>query len=188
MQKGGYEMKPQEAKERFIILRAEGKSYNAIAQELHIGKTTCITWGKEFAEAIAKLKAENLQELYDKYHMTKEARIKSLGSTLGKIEAAVEAADFTQMQPKDLLKCKLEYASALKDEYVAPVSSIPDAMTPDVLLSALQDLLRRVREGEVTTEQANRESVVLGNILKAYEQAELKDKLDALGATLDARS
>ena len=39
----------------------------------------------------------------------------------------------------------------------------------------------------MTTEQAHRESLVLSNMLKAYEQTELKAKLDALQAALDTR-
>lgn len=188
MQKGGYALKPQEAKDRFIILRAEGKSYDAIAQELHIAKGTCSAWEQELSQAIAKLKTENLQSLYDAYHMTKEARIKGLGKALEKIDTAIEAADFTGMQPKDLLKSKLEYTAALKEEYVAPAAvPIPEDLQPASLMESLKDLLRRVRAGEVTTEQAHRESMVLSNILKAYEQAELKAKLDTLQAALDAR-
>lgn len=181
-------MKPQEAKDRFIILRAEGRSYDAIAQELHIAKNTCSVWERELSEAIAKLKAENLQNLYDAYHMTKEARIKRLGRTLEKIDEAVEVADLTAMQPKDLLKSKLEYTAALKDEYIAPAATpIPEELQPASLLEAYKDLLARVRAGEVTTEQAHRESLVLSNMLKAYEQTELKAKLDALQAALDTR-
>ena len=52
------------------------------------------------------------------------------------------------------------------------------------LLAALQDLLNRVRAGEVTTEQANRESSIISNALRAYEQTELKTKLEALEAAL----
>lgn len=37
-----------------------------------------------------------------------------------------------------------------------------------------------MRTGEATQEQANRESIVLSNLLKAYEQVELKAKLDEL--------
>ena len=58
-------MKPQEAKERYILLRAEGKSYDAIAQELHISKSTCSAWEKELEQAIADRKAEQLEQLYE---------------------------------------------------------------------------------------------------------------------------
>ena len=115
-------MKPQEAKERYILLRAEGKSYDAIAQELHISNSTCSAWEKELEQAIADRKAEQLEQLYDSYYMKKEARIKQLGGTLANIEDALAAADLTQMQPKELLEYKLKYIAALKEEYTGKAS------------------------------------------------------------------
>ena len=37
-------MKPQEVKQEYIKLRAEGKSYSFIADKLHISKSTCTKW------------------------------------------------------------------------------------------------------------------------------------------------
>jgi len=48
-------MKPQEQKNRFIILMAEGKSFNAIAQELNINKSTCSKGKAQLVEDIADL-------------------------------------------------------------------------------------------------------------------------------------
>lgn len=177
-------MKPQKAKEEYILLRAEGKSYDAIAQELHISKSTCSAWEKELEQAIADRKAEQLEQLYESYYMKKEARIKRLGGTLANIEDALAAADLTQMQPKELLEYKLKYTAALKEEYTGIAPALPTDITPAALLAALQDLLNRVRAGEVTTEQANRESSIISNALRAYEQTELKTKLEALEAAL----
>lgn len=177
-------MKPQEAKENYILLRAEGKSQTAIAQELHISKSTCSKWEKELEQQIAEKKAEQLEQLYDSYYMKKEARIKKLGSTLKSIEDALAAADLTQMQPKELLEYKLKYIAALKEEYTGKAAALPTDVTPESLLEALQDLLNRVRVGEVTTEQANRESSIISNALRAYEQTELKKKLEAIEAAI----
>lgn len=173
-------MKPQEAKEQYILLRAEGKSQNAIAQELHISKSTCSTWEKEFEQDIAEKKAEQLEQLYDSYYMKKEARIKRLGGTLNRIEDALSAADLSQMPPKELLDYKLKYTAALKEEYIVTAAALPTTLTPDALLICLQDLLTRVRAGEVSAEQANKEASIISSALRAYEQAQLKTKLEAL--------
>lgn len=180
-------MKPQEVKERYILLRAEGKSQTAIAQELHISKSTCTAWEKELEQEIAARKAEQLEQLYNSYYMKKEARIKQLGGTLSNIEDALAAADLTQMQPKELLDFKLKYTAALKEEYTGTAAAIPAEVTTEAMLEALQDLLNRVRAGEVTTEQANKESTIISNILKAYEQTEIKTKLNALEAVVGSR-
>lgn len=182
-------MKPQEQKDRFIIMRAEGKSYSAIAKELNISKSTCIEWERKLQEQIAERKAEQLELLYNSYFMTKEARIKKLGETLAEIDRALERADFNKMPSDRLLDYKLKYTQALKEEYVALGRSknLPKELDPAAFMSMLKDLLERIRAGEVDTAQANKESMVIGNLLKAYEQTELQTKLDALEAIVGGR-
>lgn len=181
-------MKPAELKKEYIRLRAEGKSYSAICEQLHISKSTCTKWEQEFAEQISDLKRAELQELCESYSMTKEARIKRLGETLGKINDALEKADFTTVDPAKLLDYKLKYMEALKGEYtgIQPTKKLEnvDAKT---ILDALADLLNRIKAGEITTEQAQKEGSVLAQLLKAYDSTELKAKLDELEAIVGGR-
>ena len=116
--------------------------------------------------------------------MKKEARIRKLGDTRGRVEEALDAVDLTEVAPEKLLDFKLKYTEALQREYTGtePAFKLGETMKPEDIVTALGDLLNRVRAGEVTQEQANRESLVLGNLLKAYEQVELKAKLDELEA------
>lgn len=183
-------MKPQEQKAEFIRLRAEGKSYTAIADTLHISKSTCTAWERELRAAIAELKQEQLNELYTSYFMTKEARIKKLGDTLDGIDTALAGADLSQMPPEKLLEYKLKYTEALKGEYTGsgtPYQFTADKVEPQNIVTALADLLNRVRAGEVSPEQANRESTVIANLLRAYDTVEVKAKLDALEAVIGGR-
>jgi hypothetical protein len=182
-------LKSQETKTEFIKLRACGKSFNYIAKELNISKSTCSSWEKELKEAIAELKQEQLNELYDAYFMTKEARIKKLGGILDKIDDTLEKADLAEVPLEKLLDFKLKYTEALKIEYVqtANISKFNGEVTADGILKALGGLLERVQSGEVSQEQANRESTILANLLKAYDAVELQAQLDTLKATLDSR-
>ena len=183
-------MKPQEQKTEFIRLRAEGKSYSAIAEQLHISKGTCTAWERELKDAIADLKQEQLNELYSSYYMTKEARIKKLGDTLESINTALDGADLSQIPPEKLLEYKLKYTEALKGEYTGsgkPYQFTADKIKPADIVTALGDLLNRVRAGEVTPEQANRESTVIANLLRAYDTVEIKAKLDALETIVGSR-
>ena len=111
-------MKPTELKQEYIRLRAEGKSYSFIAEQLHISKSTCTKWERDLAAEIDELKRAELAELYESYNMTKQARIRKLGDTLGKINEALEQADFSEVDPAKLLDFKLKYTEALKGEYV----------------------------------------------------------------------
>lgn len=187
--KGEETLKPTEDKTKFISLRAEGKSYTYISKELGISKSTCTAWEQELKEQIADLKGEQLNELYDSYYMTKEARIKKLGNTLERINTALDKVDLSTIAPEKLLDFKLKYSEALKEEYTGQSEpfNLSDKLDPKEIVTALEDLLNRVRAGDITAEQANRESTVLANLLKAFESVELKAKLDALEAVIGTR-
>lgn len=182
-------MKPQEQKAEFIRLRAEGKSYSFIAGSLEISKSTCTSWERELKAQIAELKAEQLNELYDSYYMTREARIRKLGDTLAAINTALGGVDLATVPPEKLLDFKLKYTEALKGEYLdtTPAPALGVGFGAKDILNALGNLLDRMRAGEVSTEQAGRESLVIGNLLKAYDAVELKTKLEALEAIVGGR-
>ena len=183
-------MKPQETKTEFIRLRAEGKSYSYIAETLNISKSTCCSWEKELKDSIAELKQEQLNELYETYYMTKEARVRKLGETLNGINEALDAVDLLAIPAEKLLEYKLKYTEALKGEYTGSGTpyQFTDRLDPKEIIVALGDLLNRIRAGEVTAEQANRESTVIANLLKAYDTVEVKAKLDALEAIIGGRA
>lgn len=172
-------MKTAEKRQRFIELRAEGYSYSNIQEELGIAKSTCSKWEKDLEAEIATMKREALATLYDSYHMTKEARIKKLGDTLSKIDTALESADLSEVPPEKLLDLKLKYEEALRKEYAPPAKTLGE-LDAQGIVTAMGDLLNRVRAGELTTEQATRESTVLANLLRAFDTVEVKAKIEEL--------
>lgn len=183
-------MKPQEQKTEFIRLRAEGRSYSYIAEALHISKSTCSAWEKEMQEAIADLKRDNLEELYNSFFMTKEARIQKLGETLKDIDTALASADLTEAPVEKLLDFKLKYTEALKGEYIGSGKAYTfdkDNIEAKDIVRAFADLLTRAQAGEISTEQASRESAALSNLLKAYDLVEIKAKIEALEAIIGGR-
>ena len=54
---------PQTVQTRFLQLRAEGKSYRAIAAELHVGRSTLLDWGRQFQADIDALRAIRIEAL-----------------------------------------------------------------------------------------------------------------------------
>ena len=183
-------MKPNDQKNEFIRLRAEGKSYTAIGKELSISKATCTAWERELKAEIAEKKKEQLEEMYQAYYMTREARITKLGQTLESIEDALSDADLTQVSPEKLLDYKLKYMEALKQEFIDTTPAIPldDTFNPRDIIVVMADLLKRIRNKETNLDQASREIMVITNILKAYEAVELKAKLEALEDLVGGRN
>ena len=187
--KGSFDLKSQEMKIEFIRLRAEGQSYSRIAGNLHISKSTCTAWERELKDKISELKQDQLHELYNQYFMTREARIKRLGDTLNRISNTLDSADLSEVPPEKLLDFKLKYTEALKEEYTGGAAhQFGDNIQPQEILVAFGDLLKRIRAGECTAEQASRESSVICNLLKAYDTIELKTKLYAFEAILGGRA
>lgn len=182
-------MYPQTQKEAFIQMRAEGKSYSVIADTLHIAKGTCVAWQRELATHIDEAKQERLNELYEAYQMGREARIRNLGNTMAAIDSAIAEADLSEVPVSRLLDLKLKYAAALKEEYIGvePPLSFTGNVDAEQIINAIGDLLYRIRRGEASTEQANKEGSALMCLLKAYEQAELKTKIEALETVLASR-
>lgn len=184
-------MKPAETKQEFIRLRAEGLSYRAIQERLDVSKSTCQKWESLYKENIAELKADQMNELYNAYGMTKEARIKKLGNTLDRLQTALDGIDLKDLPPEKLLDFYLKYTDALKSEYTPqskPIAFKKDNRDTAELVDAIADLLNRIRAGEVTSEQASRESTAIANLLKAYNTEELQAKIETLEAIIETRS
>ena len=91
--------------------------------------------------------------------------------------------------PVRLLDFKLKYTEALKNEYsgIQPALKLGDHIEAKDIVAALADLLNRIRSGEVSAEQASKESSVITNLLKAYETVEIKTKLEELEAIVGGR-
>lgn len=111
-------MKEQEKRDNFIILRANGYSYNQIAAQLSISKSTCSAWQKELGGHILDLKREQLTELYKKYGMRREARIEQLGGIMARIDTALEDKPLEELPADKLLDYKLKYMNLLKIETI----------------------------------------------------------------------
>lgn len=154
-------MKTTDKKQDFIRLRAEGKSYAAIAKELSISKSTCTAWAKDMGAQVEELRRERLRELYTVYGMAKEERIRQIGGALQKVKDALEEVDLREVAGDKLLKLQLEYTAALKAEYSeVEAPKLEDGSTTSIL-TAYADLLHRVQSGSVTDAQAKTEMAII---------------------------
>ena len=166
----------------FIKLRARGLSLRQCGQELGTNKDTCNKWDRELKAQIAKHKSERLQDVYTEYGMYKEARIKALGTALNNIDTELSSRDLSDVSTDKLLDYKLKYTTALSEEYVpiAPQTDEGQVLDAKTIINRLDDLYKRVRDGETTKEQAQTELVVLSGMLRAYDTSELEEKMDKL--------
>lgn len=166
----------------FIKLRARGLSLRQCGEALWTNKDTCNKWDKELKAQIAKHKSDRLQDVYTEYGMYKEARIKALGTALNNIDTELSSRDLSDVPTDKLLDYKLKYTTALSEEYVpiTPQTDEGQVLDAKTIINRLDDLYKRVRDGETTKDQASTELVVLSGMLRAYDTSELEEKMDKL--------
>lgn len=114
-------MENQKTKEQFIQLRAQGVSYSNISKEIGKSKQTLIDWGKELEEEIRNLKAIELEAIYEKYFLLKEARLQSFGIITQRIRKEIESRDLSDIPTDKLLEMFLKYNSVIKQETTEPI-------------------------------------------------------------------
>ena len=109
-------MKNANDKERFIELRAEGRSYADIAVALKVSKPTLIAWGKELQKDILNARTLRMDELFEKYAVAKAKRIEVFGTHLNAILAELGTRNLANIATSSLLTLALKYGEFMKDE------------------------------------------------------------------------
>ncbi len=109
-------MKDQKTKEQFVEFRAQGKSYQSIADELGISKQTAINWSKEMSAQIYNLKTLEMDALYQKYMMTAKARVEVFGEQLTKIRETLAQRKYDDMGTDRLFDLLLKFMSLMSEE------------------------------------------------------------------------
>ena len=109
-------MKNANDKERFIELRAEGRSYADIAVALKVSKPTLIAWGKELQKDILNARTLRMDELFEKYAVAKAKRVEVFGTHLNAILAELGTRNLANIATSSLLTLALKYGEFMKDE------------------------------------------------------------------------
>ena len=124
-------MKSTEEKERFVELRAEGRSYADIAAALDTSKQTLVTWGKELQKEVANARTLRLDALFETYAVAKAKRVEVFGKRLEAILAELDTRNLADVPTVALLKLALDYGDRLKAE-AAPLTLKGDALLPEL--------------------------------------------------------
>jgi transposase len=96
-----------DAKQReFILLRADGLSYDKIAKKLNTAKSTLIQWSKLFEDDIKELQFHAMAELKEAYTWNQKSKYETLLKQLQKIDDGILNADVSGASIKDLFTIK----------------------------------------------------------------------------------
>lgn len=106
----------KEIKDKFIEMRAIGKSFTQIAEELDVCRQTLMTWAKEFEGEIKYLQFLQSDLLKSKYAMSVCSRIEHFGIILEKIRNALLEKDYGSMSIEKLVEIYFRYYEKFNEE------------------------------------------------------------------------
>lgn len=134
-----------DAKQReFILLRADGLSYDKIALKLKATKSTLIQWSKLFEEDIKELQFHAMAELKETYTWNTKSKYETLLKQLNKIDDAILEAELTQTSIKDLFMIKQNLVYQL--EGIEKKVSIKSNVVTKNILGESEDIPMRLNE------------------------------------------
>jgi transposase len=151
--------------QKFIALRAEGKSFDAIAKRVKVSKPTLLKWGKEF-----KGQVEELTRIYEEQFIAEERikrinRAKTISDELDEAYSVLSKTDCKNMNKKDLISMieKLE----LKLEKVTGFGKEISQGTKDEII---YDYIEKVKEtiGPPSWNKENSEYVYPASVIDLF--------------------
>ena len=125
-------MHSPETIQRFIELRAQGRTYAQLMAELNVTKPTLIAWSRKHQFEIQNLRAIELEALRDKWLASTTERVNSLGEQLRRVESELANRDLTGLSTTQLmaaarmLRRQIEQATGPL-EFTLPLDDIPAA-------------------------------------------------------------
>ena len=109
-------MKDTKTVEEFIILRAQGWSFDRIAKKLKTAKQTLINWSGTYSVEISHLKALELEALQEEYFLTREGKIKLLGEAVKKLKTELDKRDLSDVPTAKLYELLDRYHELARTE------------------------------------------------------------------------
>ncbi len=113
-------MKDSDKLERFLELRAQGKSLRTIETETGINRRTLSKWESESKEELDNLKAIELDALREKYWLTRQARIRIYGDQYQRFIDELKKRDLSGVPTPKLVDMALKLDTQLRDEALTP--------------------------------------------------------------------
>jgi hypothetical protein len=95
-------MEMNNKQKEFVLLRADGVSFDKIATQLKTSKPTLIQWSKYFENEIKDIQFQAFIKIKEAYSWNKKNRYETLLKQLNKIDDSILEADLSKATIKDL--------------------------------------------------------------------------------------
>jgi transcriptional regulator with XRE-family HTH domain len=110
-------MKAEQTRQKFLELRAQGKSLRAIETEIGTSRGTLAKWEQDYREELANLKAVERDAMREKYLLTNQAQLDLLGTQFTRLKEELEKRDLSDVPTPKLFELVLKYSTRLRDDF-----------------------------------------------------------------------
>jgi transcriptional regulator with XRE-family HTH domain len=114
---GDETMKGEQTKQKFLELRAQGKSLRAIEIEIGTSRGTLAKWEQEYREELTNLKAIERDAMREKYLLTNQAQLELLGTQFTRLKEELEKRDLSDVPTPKLFELVLKYSTRLTEDF-----------------------------------------------------------------------
>jgi len=119
---GDKTMKGEQTIQKFLVLRAQGKSLRTIEKELGTNRGTLAKWQQEYSEELKNLKAVERDAMREKYLLTNHAQLELFGTQFTRLKKELEGRDLSDIPTPKLFELVLKYSTRLTEDF--PMESI----------------------------------------------------------------
>ena len=102
-------------KDQFVELRAKGNSYDSIAKKIGVSKGTLISWSRDLKLEIQNYHNLEADALMEKYKMTKNSQLESLGAQLSKVREEVSKRDLSDIPTEKLVTMEIKLLETINN-------------------------------------------------------------------------
>ena len=110
-------MKGEQTRQKFLELRAQGKSLRAIEIEIGTSRGTLAKWEQEYREELTNLKAIERDAMREKYLLTNQAQLDLLGTQFTRLKEELEKRDLSDVPTPKLFELVLKYSTRLTEDF-----------------------------------------------------------------------
>lgn len=108
--------KNQETRERFIELRARGRSYAKISEAIKVSKPTLIKWNRQYSDEIEQLQSEELLAMCERFRIARAQRVERFVNMIDRVEEQLGNRDLSGVQTERLLREWIRLMQAVRNE------------------------------------------------------------------------
>ena len=125
-------MEMNKTQREFILLRADGVSFDKIATKLKVSKASLIQWSKLFEDEIKEIQFEAFIKIKELYVFNTQSRYKNLLEQLKIIDDGIVNTDLSKATIKDLF--------TIKNDILMQVDKIENKIKTNARVTVTNDL------------------------------------------------